>query len=71
MPDPIYDPSLDPGDMRAAVRAFPDHLAVGWERGAAVDDFDLDASAFDGVVLCGMGGSAINGDLVADLQYGG
>ena len=67
MPDPIYDPSLDPGDMRAAVRAFPDHLAVGWERGAAVDDFDLDASAFDGVVLCGMGGSAIGGDLVRGI----
>ncbi len=63
MPD-LYDPSLDPGDMRAAVRAFPDHLAEGWRRGAAVDDFDLDASAFDGVVLCGMGGSAIGGDLV-------
>ena len=67
MSDTIYDPSLDPGDMRAAVRAFPDHLAVGWERGAAVDGFDLDASAFDGIVLCGMGGSAIGGDLVRGI----
>ena len=63
----LYDPSIDPVDMRAAVRAFPDHLATGWERGAAVDGFDLDASSFDGIVLCGMGGSAIGGDLVRCL----
>ena len=67
MADTLYDPSLDPGDMRAAVRAFPDHLEEGWRRGAAVDGFDLDASELDGIVLCGMGGSAIGGDLVRGL----
>ena len=67
MADPLYDPSLDPGDMRAAVRAFPDHLEEGWSRGAAVESFGLDASDLDGVVLCGMGGSAIGGDLVRGI----
>ncbi|WP_412067459.1 bifunctional phosphoglucose/phosphomannose isomerase [Rubrivirga sp. IMCC43871] len=63
----LYDPSFDPGDMRAAVRAFPDHLALGWDRGAALADLGLDASTLDGIVLCGMGGSAIGGDLVRGL----
>ena len=67
MPDPLYDPALDPGDMRAAVRAFPDHLAEGWERGALAEDYGIDASALNGVVVCGMGGSAIGGDLVRTL----
>lgn len=67
MTDTLYDSSLDPGDMRAAVRAFPDHLAEGWERGAAADAFGIDASALNGVVVCGMGGSAIGGDLVRTL----
>ena len=67
MPDPLYDPAADPGDMRAAVRAFPDHLEEGWTRGAAVEDFGLDDADFDGVVLCGMGGSAIGGDLVRGI----
>ena len=63
----FYDPSTDPSDMRAAVRAFPEHLAEGWARGAAFDDAGLEPSAFDGVVICGMGGSAIGGDLVRAL----
>ena len=57
----------DPDDMRGAVRAFPDHLAEGWERGGAVESFGLDGASYDGVVVCGMGGSAIGGDLVRTL----
>ena len=57
----------DPDDMRGAVRAFPDHLEEGWERGGAVESFGLDGSDYDGVVVCGMGGSAIGGDLVRTL----
>lgn len=58
---------FDPQDMHGAIRAFPDHLDEGWRRGAATDDFGLDAAALDGVVVCGMGGSAIGGDLVRAL----
>ncbi len=62
----------DPQDMRAAVRAFPDHLQTGWDAAAATDDLaaflpDLDAGGLNGVVLVGMGGSAIGGDLVRTL----
>ena len=57
----------DPQNMRAAIAAFPDHLEEGWTRGAAADAFGLDGSAIDGVVVCGMGGSAIGGDLVRCL----
>ena len=63
--------------MRAAVRAFPDHLDVGWTRAEAADDLDrffespaepaFDPAALNGVVLVGMGGSAIGGDLVRTL----
>ena len=78
MPALLTDASTqDPQDMRAAVRAFPDHLDVGWTRAAAVDDLDrffespteptFDRDALTGVVLVGMGGSAIGGDLVRTL----
>lgn len=67
MSETLASASLDPQDMRAAVRAFPDHLAEGWGRGAALDDFDLRAEDVDGIVVCGMGGSAIGGDLVRTL----
>lgn len=78
MPALITDAATqDPQDMRAAVRAFPDHLDVGWTRAAAVDDLDrffetptepaFRVGALNGVVLAGMGGSAIGGDLVRTL----
>ena len=58
---------LDPGHMYTAIKAFPDHLQEGWIRGAAADAFGYVVDQFDGVVVCGMGGSAIGGDLVRTL----
>lgn len=58
---------LDPQDMHGAVRAFPEHLAEGWNRGGAAEGFGLSARDFDGLVVCGMGGSAIGGDLLRTL----
>ncbi|MEP0545843.1 MAG: bifunctional phosphoglucose/phosphomannose isomerase [Rhodothermales bacterium] len=54
---------LDPADMFGAVRAFPDHVREGWTRAA---DFIAAHRAADlrQVVIVGMGGSAIGGDLV-------
>ena len=54
---------LDPDDMFGAVRAFPDHVREGWTRAA---DFTAAHRAADlrQVVIVGMGGSAIGGDLV-------
>ncbi len=59
--------ALDPAHMHAAIKAFPEHLQEGWERGGVADAFGYTASQFDGVVVCGMGGSAIGGDLVRTL----
>ena len=78
MSELIADAALqDPQDMRAAVRAFPDHLDVGWARAEGVDDLErffempgedaFDRHALRSVVLVGMGGSAIGGDLVRTL----
>lgn len=53
--------------MRGAIRAFPDHLAEGWDRGADATGFGLDADDLNGIVICGMGGSAIGADLVRAL----
>jgi len=58
--------SLDPQDMRAAVRAFPDHLVTGWHAAVGADAFGV-FDGLDGVVVCGMGGSAIGGDLMRAL----
>ena len=67
MSSSLHTTALDPDDMRGAVRDFPSHLATGWERGQAAESFGLDAGDLDGLVLCGMGGSAIGGDLVRGL----
>ena len=62
----LVRPDADPQAMRAAVHAFPDHLKTGWDAGADADDLTL-YDGIDGVVVCGMGGSAIGGDLVRAL----
>ncbi|HEX9952822.1 MAG TPA: bifunctional phosphoglucose/phosphomannose isomerase [Rubricoccaceae bacterium] len=71
MPALITDAATqDPQDMRAAVRAFPDHLQTGWDAAEATDDLALflpELPDLNGVVLVGMGGSAIGGDLVRTL----
>ncbi len=58
---------VDPSGMYAAVQAFPEHLAEGWRCGAPSEAFGLDGANLDGVVIGGMGGSAIGGDLLRTL----
>lgn len=58
---------LDASDMYGAIASFPDHLEEGWNLGATAAEWSLDANDFNGVVVCGMGGSAIGGDLVRTL----
>ena len=57
-------PPLDPGDMLGAVAGLPDQLAAAWADRHA---FALapDTVPVDGVLVAGMGGSAIGGELVA------
>jgi len=61
--------SLDRGDMYGAIAGFPDQIRQ------AVETFERSEIDFeslgdpDNIVLCGMGGSAIGGELVRSLLY--
>jgi glucose/mannose-6-phosphate isomerase len=62
--DPLQVPrALDSGDMVGAIRSLPDHLrdALWRVESARLQPYE-DCS---GVMVCGMGGSAIGGDLAA------
>lgn len=57
---------LDPADMRGQIRGLPKQCHKAWHKAL---DFDLpsDYREVDKVVVLGMGGSAIGGDLVRSL----
>jgi glucose/mannose-6-phosphate isomerase len=54
--------SIDSGDMLGATEALPDHLRDALWR---VESARLEPVESSGLVVCGMGGSAIGGDLAA------
>ncbi len=54
--------AVDSGDQYAATMALPDHLRDALWRVSSAKLDQLDAS---GLIVCGMGGSAIGGDLAA------
>ena len=58
--------SLDPTGLSARLSELPGQCSEAWSqvKQAELPDF---AQARDHVVICGMGGSAIAGDLAADL----
>ena len=56
--------TIDPDGMIDHINAMPDHIAQTWERAQSLrlpDSF----AAIDRIVICGMGGSAIGGELVS------
>ena len=59
----------DKKDMYGVIRAFPEHLHDGWHRASRQADRIglLSRKTFSGVVITGMGGSAIGGDLLRAL----
>lgn len=62
--------AVDPEDMLARIQEFPQQVEDAWEN---VSSFDINASTVDSVgqiLVVGMGGSAIGGDLVAGLVAG-
>jgi len=64
--DPRYQRQMDPQDMYADIHALPDQLQQGWTHGQALP---LPANGpLRAVILAGMGGSAIAGDLL--VGYG-
>ncbi len=54
---------IDAADMRGLLRGFPDQIGEAWSRRASVPA----VSDMEQIVVCGMGGSAMGGDLLATL----
>ena len=54
---------FDPKGMFDLVKAFPSHMRDAWERGSRFAG-SIEPRAAGQVVVCGMGGSAIGGDMV-------
>lgn len=55
---------FDTQDMLGKIKSMADHLEQGISIGQDVDMRNIDSDAFDTVVLSGMGGSAIAGDII-------
>ncbi len=55
--------SLDSEDVLTAVERFADQCREGWEIGRSVEGLP-DANGVDSIVLLGMGGSGVSGDVV-------
>lgn len=58
--------SLDPENMRGHIDALPDQFENAWARALSLD-LPADLGSVSRVVICGMGGSAISGDLLSAL----
>lgn len=56
---------FDPGDMKKRIESFPHQITEYWNKGLLLKP--VKATKPSGIVLCGMGGSAIAGDLLSDL----
>lgn len=64
--DAAHIAALDPSEMLASVESAADHWRDGAARARAVDLFHIpDHAGLTGVVVCGMGGSGIAGDVAA------
>jgi glucose/mannose-6-phosphate isomerase len=59
--------ALDPGMMYQAIVGFPDQIRKAIDIGRAVKADAADFQNIKNIVVCGMGGSAIGGDLVRSL----
>ena len=58
----------DPSGLGARLRRLPEQCRAGWLQGEAVaPPGDWHPDEVDKIVVCGMGGSAIAGNLVSDL----
>ena len=65
--------TLDALDFLEAVRGLPEQLAAAHESAAMIDPSRLpSAEGVTNIVICGMGGSGISGDVLAafDLDIG-
>lgn len=60
--DPAARTRLDPGGMGAAVAGLPEQCQTAWQEARGLD-LPVDYRHIDRIVILGMGGSAIGGDL--------
>ncbi|MCJ7812748.1 bifunctional phosphoglucose/phosphomannose isomerase, partial [bacterium] len=58
--------SIDQFDMFHKILEFPAQLLRGWEIGEENQEM-IDRAQFNAIVLSGMGGSAIGGDVIRSL----
>lgn len=64
--DPASLGAADPGGMLEVVVALPSHCRGGWERGSGTSDLPS-GDGVSSVAFCGMGGSAVAGDVLRAL----
>jgi glucose/mannose-6-phosphate isomerase len=65
MPDfPSLKEKYDPQGMYDKILGFPQQFREGWEIGKSADLPSIDIKSIKNIVVCGLGGSAIGGDLV-------
>ena len=64
--DAALYPRIDPTDLRQRLRTFPLQCREAWDEATAFE-LPSEYASVDRVVVAGMGGSAIGGDLLADL----
>jgi glucose/mannose-6-phosphate isomerase len=70
MPDIIaLKETLDKSDMYSLIKAMPFNLEEGLALGQSADLMGLERETFHSVVVAGMGGSAIAGDIVRSYLY--
>jgi glucose/mannose-6-phosphate isomerase len=59
--------ALDTANMYDNIRSFPEQIRAGVKIGQETDLHGLEKAGFKNIVLAGMGGSAIGGDLIRSL----
>jgi glucose/mannose-6-phosphate isomerase len=70
MPDILkLKETLDKGDMHGLIRTMPLNLEEGLKLGRETDLMGLEQETFHSIVVAGMGGSAIAGDIVRSYLY--
>jgi glucose/mannose-6-phosphate isomerase len=64
--DPAAIAAADPSGMLDAMLAMPEHCRLGYRAGRSADDLPS-GDGIDSLVVCGMGGSGLSGDVVRAL----
>lgn len=67
--DPAILERLDPGNMHGAISGFPSHIREAVEIGKSLNINPEYFRNIDNIIVCGMGGSAIGGEIALSLLY--